>query len=132
MSKTVDKPSILIVEDDPQNLKFLRLLLSKNFDVDLSDNEADFFKKISGNTYEAILMDISISGEKSGLALIKSLRKIPFYMNVPVICLSAHVSEADKQEAMKAGADIYLRKPVQNKVLIETIIEQINSYRLNL
>jgi CheY-like chemotaxis protein len=117
--------SVLVVEDDPQNLKFLKLLLSKYFTVLPCSSEEEFYKILVHLKFDAVLMDISLSGNKSGIALIKSLRQIPFYKNIPVICLSAHIAETDKLEALKAGANLYLRKPVQNKVLIESIKNEI-------
>lgn len=121
MSGGNKKFSILVVEDDPENLRFLTTLLSRYFNVISCRTESEFFNSIISNQFDIVLMDISLSEEKSGLALIKSFRQIPLFKAVPVICLSAHISEADKSEALEAGANCYLIKPVQNKVLIETI-----------
>lgn len=115
------KFSILVVEDDPENLRFITTLLSRYFNVISCRRESEFFNSIISNRFDIVLMDISLSGEKSGLALIKSFRQIPLFKAVPVICLSAHISEADKSKALEAGANCYLTKPVHNKVLIDTI-----------
>lgn len=119
------KYTVLVVEDDPQNLKFLTILLSKYFNVLTCSSESEFYKTLVHQKFDAVLMDITLSGNKSGLSLIKSLRQIPLYKNIPIICLSAHIAEADKLEALKAGANIYLRKPVPNKILIESIEGEI-------
>lgn len=119
------KYTVLVVEDDPQNLKFLKLLLSKYYNVLTCSSESEFYRTLVHQQFDAVLMDITLSGNKSGIALIKSLRQIPIYKNIPIICLSAHIAEADKYEALKAGANIYLRKPVQNKILIESIESEI-------
>lgn len=117
------KYSVLVVEDDTENLKFLSTLLSRYFNVLTCKSESEFFNSLIKNHFDIILMDISLSGEKSGLALIKSLRQIPLFKTIPVICLSAHIAESDKSEALEAGANHYLRKPVQNKILIDTIFK---------
>lgn len=119
------KYTVLVVEDDPQNLKFLKILLSKFFNVIACSSESEFYRTVVHHQFDAVLMDITLSGNKSGLSLIKSLRQIPLYKNIPIICLSAHIAEADKLEALKAGANVYLRKPVQNKILIESIESEI-------
>ncbi|MCA2004331.1 MAG: response regulator [Ignavibacterium sp.] len=115
------KYSVLIIEDDPHNLKFLQTLLSRYFNITTCRTESEFFNLITTEKYDLLLMDISLSGEKSGIGLIKSLRKIPLYKNTPIIALSAHVAESDKYEALNAGANLYLRKPVQNRILIDSI-----------
>lgn len=120
------KYSVLIVEDDNENLKFLTTLLSKYFNVLTCKTESEFFNILVKNHFDIILMDISLSAEKSGLALIKSLRQIPLFKNVPVLCLSAHIAESDKSEALAAGANYYLRKPVQNKVLIDALFNLLD------
>ncbi|BDQ03180.1 response regulator [Ignavibacterium sp.] len=117
--------SVLVVEDDPENLKFLKTLLSRYFNVLVCKSETEFFSSAISNRFDLILMDISLSGEKSGLKLIKSLREIPIFKTIPIICLSAHIAESDKMEALEAGANYYLRKPVQNKILIDTIFNLI-------
>lgn len=119
------KYSVLIVEDDPENLKFLKFLLSRQFYVTTCQSEKDFLLSLSQNKPDAILMDISLSSEKSGLKLIKVLREIPVYKDIPVICLSAHIAESDKFEALSAGANLYLRKPVNNSELINSILSEI-------
>lgn len=119
------KPTILVVEDDPQNLKFLKILLSKYYYVVTCSSESEFYRTLIHQQFDAVLMDITLSGNKSGISLIRALRQIPLYKNIPIICLSAHIAEADKYEALNAGANVYLRKPVPNKILIESIESEI-------
>ncbi|WP_337864760.1 response regulator [Ignavibacterium sp.] len=75
-------------------------------------SESEFYRILVHQQFNAVLMDITLSGNKSGITLIKSLRQIPLYKNIPIICLSAHIAEADKLEALNAGANRYLRKPI--------------------
>lgn len=126
------KYSVLVVEDDPQNLKFLKLLLSRDFNVLTCSSESEFYRILVHHQFDAVLMDITLSGNKSGLSLIKSLRQIPLYKNTPVICLSAHISESDEFEALNAGANLYLRKPVQNRILIDSILEEIAKSKIEI
>ncbi|MEJ5261045.1 MAG: response regulator [Ignavibacterium sp.] len=126
------KYSVLVVEDDPQNLKFLKLLLSRDFNVLTCSSESEFYRILVHQQFDAVLMDITLSGNKSGISLIKSLRQIPLYKNTPVICLSAHIAESDELEALNAGANLYLRKPVQNKILIDSILEEIAKSKIEI
>ncbi len=77
--------------------------------------------------FDVILMDISLKGSKNGIQLIKELKRKETYKNIPVVCLSAHVFYQDKQNAINAGADMYLTKPVDNKLLIQTLLNLTRS-----
>ncbi len=115
------KYSLLVIDDDPHNLKFLQTLLSRFFNVFSCKTEFEFLNALTRQKFDLILMDISLSGEKSGVELIKTLRKIPIYKVVPIVALSAHVAESDKFEALDAGANLYIRKPVNNHILIQNL-----------
>ncbi|RKY97199.1 MAG: hypothetical protein DRQ13_04975 [Ignavibacteriae bacterium] len=71
-------------------------------------------------------MDVSLKGERSGVEIVRELKKHPAYKNIPVVCLSAHVFNQVQQQAMNAGADVYLTKPVHNHKLIDTLTKLVN------
>jgi len=125
-TKENGKPKILITEDDLENQKFLTLILGKNFEVEVCDSETTFFHKLSESHYDGILMDVSLSGERSGVEIVRELKKHPAYKNIPVVCLSAHVFSQVQREALDAGVDAYLTKPVQNHELIDTLTKLVN------
>ncbi len=119
------KPKILITEDDFENQKFLEMFLKRNFDVYICDSAQSFYDNINNTKFDLVLMDISLKGNKNGLELTEELRKIPAYKNIPVVCLSAHAFKKDRENAFNAGVDIFLTKPVENKILLNTLLELI-------
>jgi DNA-binding response OmpR family regulator len=120
------KPKILITEDDLENQKFLMLILKRNFDVDVCDSETTFYQKLSENHYDGILMDVSLNGEKSGVEIVRELKKHSTYKDIPVACLSAHVFSQIQRQALDAGADAYLTKPVRSKELVDALTKLVN------
>lgn len=120
------KPRLLVVEDDYENQKFLEIFLKRKFDLKICDSAETFYKLIENNDFDVILMDISLRGKKDGLQLTKELRGMDKYKEVPVVALSAHAFQKDKENAYQAGVDIFLTKPVQNEVLLDTLI---NAYK---
>ncbi len=120
------KPKLLVTEDDFENQKFLKLILKKNFEVDVCDSEESFYKKLSETNYDLVLMDVSLNGSRSGVEIVREFKKHPLYKHIPVVCLSAHVFSNVQQKAIDAGAEVYLTKPVQNNVLIETLTRLVN------
>lgn len=120
------KPRILITEDDTENQRFLRMFLQKSFVVDLCDSDVTFYEKLSTNKYDVILMDISLKGNKNGLELTRELKANTEYRGIPIVCLTAHAFKKDVENALNAGVDIFLTKPVDNHVLMRTLLDAAN------
>ena len=120
------KPRLLVVEDDYENQKFLQIFLKRKFELEICDNSETFYEKIEGNNFDIILMDISLKGKKDGLQLTQELRAKDKYENIPIVGLSAHAFQRDKDNAYNAGIDIFLTKPVQNDVLMDTLVRALN------
>ncbi len=126
MSETVQqKPRLLIVEDDYENQKFLQIFLKRKFELEICDSSETFYEKLNQKKFDIILMDISLRGKKDGLQLTKEIREMEEYKNLPVVGLSAHAFQRDKDNAYKAGVDIFITKPVQNDVLMDTLIKTL-------
>jgi DNA-binding response OmpR family regulator len=115
------KQKILVIEDEIENQKYLELILKQKFSVDFCDDKSSMLDFLAKTKYEAIIMDISLKGNSSGIELIKELKKKSVYKTIPIICLSAHTFGQDKLMAQQAGADVYLTKPVGRKTLLNTL-----------
>ena len=112
---------ILIIEDEIESQKYLQLILRKKYELDFCDSEKSMYDLLSKNDYDAIIMDISLKGGRNGVDLIKALKRNSDYKDIPVVCLSAHLYGSDKIKAEHAGIDIYLTKPVGQKVLLNAL-----------
>ena len=121
MAEGKAKPRLLIVEDDKENQKFLNIFLRKKFELDICDSAESFYVKLSEREYDIILMDISLRGTKDGLQITKELRSNPKFHNMPIVGLSGHAYQKDKENAYKAGVDIFITKPVQGHILLESL-----------
>ncbi len=120
-----NKPKLLIVEDDYENQKFLQIFLKRKFDLEICDSAETFYEKLDQHKFDIILMDISLRGKKDGLQLTREIREMEEYKNLPVVGLSAHAFQRDKDNAYKAGVDVFLTKPVQNDVLMDTLVRTL-------
>lgn len=102
-------PKILIVEDDPQITKILKLNLRlSGLDTDNAITFQEAWGKISSDHFDLILMDIGLP-DGSGLDLCQRVRESG--NDVPIVFLSARTDEASVVKGIKNGADDYLRKP---------------------
>jgi len=120
------KPKLLVVEDDFENQKLLEIYLRKKFEVTVCDSADSFYECLKDNKFEMFLVDISLLGEKNGLELMKELRQTPEYTDSPIICISAHVFPADRENAFNAGADEFLPRPIYNQELLSSLIRVFN------
>ncbi|MBM4172389.1 MAG: response regulator [Ignavibacteria bacterium] len=112
---------MLIVEDDELSIKFLNRIFSDKFGITIIESAEEFYSKYSETEFDIIIMDISIKGSKHGLTLTSEMKAMPKFSNVPILCLTAHAYKKDRTQALAAGADFYLSKPVSNKILKETV-----------
>lgn len=121
-----NKKSILVVEDDPNNRNLLFLILKKDYNVFFATNDTEFYEQLSNNFFDLIIMDIQLGIEKTGLDLIKELRQMENHSKIPVICLTANAFLQNRSDAYQAGADEFIAKPVEIKILRDKISKLIN------
>jgi len=124
MEVAASKPTILYVEDNPDNrLLIRRVLVSDGYDVVEAANARDALERIKESAPSLILMDINMP-DMDGYALTAKLRAIPELNQVPIIALTANVMKGDRERSLEAGCDGYLQKPID----IDTLTSQIEKY----
>jgi len=121
LTDAISKPRILIVEDDLENQKFLRVFLRKTFEIQICDSSESFYAKLNQFDFDVILMDISLRGSKDGFELTKELRVNPKYKDIAVVGLSAHAFQKDIENAYASGIDIFVTKPVHGNLLMDSL-----------
>jgi len=124
-AKSEKKPNILLVEDELASQKYFELVLKNKFEIDLCESKKTMYTFLSKKDFEVIVMDISLRDGSNGLDLIRELKHNTSNKNIPIICLSAHANSEDRLKAEKAGADIYLTKPIKGQTLINALNELI-------
>lgn len=118
---------ILIAEDNEMNQYVFKALLSKS-DVDLifAQNGHDAVEKISHQEFDVIFMDLSMP-VMGGLEATERIREFEIKndkVRTPIICLSAHAGPNDRKQALQAGMDDYLVKPI----IITPLIDMVNKW----
>jgi len=111
-------PLILLIEDEPQMRRFLRVALegSGYRYLEAATGQEGLVLAVQHRP-EAILLDLGLP-DMDGLALMASLRE---WSRTPVIVISARGQESDKVGALDAGADDYLTKPFGTSELLARI-----------
>jgi CheY-like chemotaxis protein len=119
--------TILVVDDNPMNLKLLRLLLAhEGFDV-VTAIDAEAAEVVLATVHPTlILMDIQLPG-KDGLDFTREIKANPTTRGITIIALTAYAMKGDDQKALAAGCDGYIPKPID----IETFIQDIQTYLIS-
>jgi CheY-like chemotaxis protein len=102
---------ILIVDDEPINLEFFEVMLSKlGFTVEKADDGVEALERVKRFHPDLILLD-NIMPKMSGWELTKILKADPIFREIPIIMLSALDDVKDKVEGFEMGVDDYITKP---------------------
>ena len=102
------KPLVLVVEDDPQMRKFVRLALSsRGYRVIEAATANEGIQQATAYTPEVVVLDLGLP-DKDGLEVIKLLRE---WSTVSILIISARGQEDAKVKALDEGADDYITKP---------------------
>lgn len=114
-------PRILLVEDNEMNRDMLsRRLLRKGYDMILAVDGGEGVEKALAENPDLILMDMSLP-VLDGWEATRRLRSMPQTQAVPIIGLTAHAMEGDREKALGAGCDDYDTKPIELPRLLEKI-----------
>ena len=112
---------ILTIEDDPLNMKLFRTILKiRGYDI-LEATEAESgLNLVEKHRPDLILMDIQLP-RMDGLAATGQLKEHPELRKIPVVALTSHAMEGDKEKAIAAGCDGYIAKPIQRHKFLEHV-----------
>lgn len=112
---------ILIVEDNPANMKLATMLLARVGHVVLSAVDAESGMALAlAERPTLILMDIQLPG-MDGLTAVRFLKQNPLTAAIPIIALTALAMKDDEAKAMAAGCDAYIAKPLRYQALYAEI-----------
>lgn len=112
---------VLVVDDEPNILLSLEFLMQQaGFDVTTAKDGETALQRISETEPSLVLLDISLPGI-SGFDVLEHLRKDERFTRLPVIMLTAHGREVEKEKGMALGADDYITKPFSTQALVQKV-----------
>lgn len=111
---------ILIVEDVALNLDLLVQLLEDEYELVSAGDGQACLDLAAAERPDLILMDMSLP-IMNGWTATRMIKSDPNLSQIPVIGLSAHAMSGERQEALDAGCDAYLTKPVDEDLLFQMI-----------
>jgi CheY-like chemotaxis protein len=112
---------VLIIEDNPRNLKLVRDVLNRTGYATLeADNAEDGLALARAERPGLVLMDVQLPGI-DGVEALGRLREDPDTADIRVVALTAFAMKADRERFLAAGFDGYMEKPIDVRRLPETV-----------
>jgi PAS domain S-box-containing protein len=114
--------TVLLVEDNLVNqLVAKELLKTMQADVIIAEHGEKALEILAETDIDVVLMDIQMP-VMDGLSATVKIRQQERFIHLPIIAMTAHAREEDKEKSMAAGMNIHMAKPVKAKVLLENIL----------
>lgn len=121
MTRIENRVRVLLVEDTEDNRLMMRRLLEwSGYEVSEAVNGVEAVRVAETEAPDVILMDLSLP-LVDGLAATRRIRQLPNLTTVPIIAVSAHDTADFHSEALAAGCDAYITKPVDYSELEDLI-----------
>ncbi|MCM8765371.1 MAG: response regulator [Candidatus Omnitrophica bacterium] len=112
---------ILLVEDEEDVLKTLKLILTKEgFSVDCAQDGVMALNKLRQEKFDLIVLDLMLP-KWDGFKLCKLLKQDIKYKTTPLLILTAKTQESDRERCLAYGADEFMTKPFNPDELIDKI-----------
>ncbi len=128
---------ILLVEDDPINVKFIQTVLAKKggYEVLVSEEVEEILRLAHEGDLAAVIMDVSLSRSSyegrrvDGIFITQLLKKDEGTRHIPVLLATAHAMSGDREKYLElTGAEGYIAKPIHDPAtLIEAVKTVIGS-----
>lgn len=128
MSDSLDftqKPTVLVVDDTPDNLSLMAGLLKDLYKVKVANNGEKAIKIVqSDNPPDLILLDIMMPG-LSGYDVCQILKDDPATRDIPIIFLTAMTATDDERKGLELGAVDFITKPVNPPIVMARVATQL-------
>ena len=114
---------ILVIEDDPVSSRLASYTLEKaGYQVVTASNGLQGLRKARSEKPDLLILDVMLPGV-DGFEICHRLRADPQTAQLPILMLSAKFQEIDRQTGLKAGANVYLTKPVSPSEMVSRVEE---------
>lgn len=117
---------ILLAEDSVVNQQVVNEFLQlSGAEVDVANNGAEALSLAEANSYDAVLMDVSMP-VMDGVEAAERLRSNPRYATLPIIALTAGVTAGERERCKSSGMNDFIAKPVIPEELIATLVKWVS------
>lgn len=120
------KGSILVIEDNPQNLYLVRYILEKHgYAVSEAHDGSEGIAAAASLKPDLILLDIQLP-VMDGYTVARRLRANPELAGIPIVAVTSYAMVGDREKALGAGCTGYIEKPINPETFIRQIERHLN------
>ena len=124
-----DKPKLLVIDDNIDIREYIRTTFAGEYDIMESGNGREGLEMAIKYVPDIVVSDVMMP-QMNGMEFCSALKQNPATCHVPVILLTAKVLDDQKIEGYEHGADSYITKPFNSKILRARIENLINSRKM--
>ena len=107
-----DKPLILLVDDQVQNIELLEAhLVPHGYEIIKAANGEEALERLSGNQIDLVLLDVMMPG-MDGFEVTRRIRQDDLHRQLPIILVTALRETEDRVKGIEAGCDDFISKPI--------------------
>lgn len=118
---------LLVVDDNPTNLKLLAFLLAKHgHEVRTAMDSNAAVAELATFSPDLVFVDLQLPGQ-DGLALTRQLKANPATRDITIIAVTAYAMPGDEDRAREAGCDGYVTKPIDTRALPGLVAEHLRT-----
>ena len=122
-------PLLLVVEDEPRNQALIRAVFAAaRVELAFSQTVAEARSWLVDHRPDLVLLDLRLPDE-SGAVLARELRAAPGTARVPILAVTASVLETDRRQALEAGCDGFVEKPISPRDLLAKVRGHLENRR---
>ena len=116
------KPTLLVVDDTPENLSLLSALLGPHYRIKVAISGQRALEILSSGTrVDLILLDV-VMPQMDGYQVLQAIRKTGKNgQDVPILAMTAHAGPGDERRCLEAGMDAYISKPIDGAALLNLL-----------
>ncbi|GGW89452.1 response regulator [Alteromonas halophila] len=132
MLRTLSSPTLLLVDDEPVNLRVLRQLLVSDYELVFAKNGEEAIRLANEQSPDLILLDVMMPG-MTGFETCRKLKSADSTRHIPVIFITALTDEHEEAEGFNAGGVDYITKPISPAVVkarVKTHLSLVQSEEL--
>ncbi len=126
-----DKPVILVVDDQPQNIELLEaLLVTEGYEILRAEDGEEAMKTIRENTVDLVLLDVMMP-KIDGFEVCRRIKGDERLRNIPVVMITALSEKEDRIKGIEAGAEDFITKPIDKGEVLARVRTLLKMKTLN-
>jgi len=120
MEESAVRPTVLVVDDAPENLMIMESILSKDYSLKLIDDSSEALEYAFANPPDLILLDIMMPNI-DGFETCRRLKANPKLVDIPVIFITSKNEDEYEELGFSVGASDFIHKPINAPILVARV-----------